>query len=130
MKSFSALSPGPGPRVWLRPILHAGLLGVMMIVGLAACAPGKVTVLKASGLQFSETELHVRAGAPVSLELFNADGYPHAFDIDELDIHVEMPASTTTPLTFTPTEPGTYLFYCGAYGHRKAGMVGTLVVEP
>jgi uncharacterized cupredoxin-like copper-binding protein len=31
---------------------------------------------------------------------------------------------------FTPTTTGTYSFYCGVPGHREAGMVGTLIVEP
>lgn len=31
-------------------------------------------------------------------------------------------------VTFTPTEPGTYEFYCAVPGHREAGMVGTVIV--
>ncbi|NJN43329.1 MAG: hypothetical protein HC806_00360 [Anaerolineae bacterium] len=103
---------------------------MILAVFLVACEANKGTILKASGLQFSETELHAKVGQPVSLELFNTDGYPHAFDIDEFNVHVEMPASKTIPLTFTPSQPGTYMFYCGAYGHKGAGMVGTLVVAP
>jgi heme/copper-type cytochrome/quinol oxidase subunit 2 len=106
------------------------ILGMILMIFLAACGANNTTILKASGLQFSETELRAQVGQPVSLELFNTDGYAHAFDIDEFNIHIEMPASKTIPLTFTPGEPGTYMFYCGAYGHKGAGMVGMLVVEP
>jgi heme/copper-type cytochrome/quinol oxidase subunit 2 len=109
---------------------RVAVLGIILVVVLVACATNNATMIKASGLQFSETELRAKVGQPVTLELFNVDGYGHAFDIDELNVHVELPASKTTPLTFTPNQPGTYLFYCGTYGHRSAGMVGTLIVEP
>ncbi|MCB9135841.1 MAG: cupredoxin domain-containing protein [Anaerolineales bacterium] len=91
--------------------------------------PGAITI-KTSGLQYSETEIHAKVGQIVNLELFNMDGYAHGFDIDALNIHVKLPGSQTTIMTFTPTEPGVYQFYCGAYGHKAAGMVGTLIVEP
>lgn len=30
---------------------------------------------------------------------------------------------------FTPTQPGTYEFYCSVPGHKDAGMKGTLTVQ-
>mgnify|MGYP001366038567 CR=1 FL=1 len=123
-------SPTQSP--WRKWGLIGGALLVALLAILSASGvlrPSTIT-LKTSGLQFSETELRVRAGQPVNLELFNVDGYAHAFDIDEFNIHIPIPASETIPLTFTPTKPGGYEFYCGAYGHKDAGMVGTLIVEP
>ncbi|GAB4577694.1 MAG: hypothetical protein Fur0022_04250 [Anaerolineales bacterium] len=124
----------PTPSPWLKWGLMGGALLVVLLVlfavtGAFSTRPGMIT-LKTSGVQFSETEIHARAGQPVNLELFNVDGYAHAFDIDEFDVHVELPGTKTIFFTFTPTQPGTYQFYCGAYGHKGAGMVGTLVVEP
>jgi len=125
----------PSGTNWLKWGLLAGLFLVILLALLLAVSgalstrPGTLT-LKTSGLQFSETELRVPARQPVNLELFNTDGYAHAFDIDEFGIHVQIPGSETIPLTFTPTKPGIYQFYCGAYGHKGAGMVGTLIVEP
>ncbi len=125
----------PSETNWLK----RGLLGSLVLVillallfavsGALSTRPGTLT-LKTSGLQFSETEIHAQVGQPVNLELFNLDGYAHGFDIDEFGIHIELPGSKTIPLTFTPTQAGTYTFYCGAYGHKNAGMVGTLIVEP
>ena len=31
-------------------------------------------------------------------------------------------------LRFTPTEPGTYQFFCAKHGHAKKGMTGEIVV--
>jgi plastocyanin len=118
---------------WRKWLLFGGMVLVALLAVLFALSgstrPGTIT-LKTSGLQFSETELRVQAGQPVNLELFNTDGYAHAFDIDEFDIHAPIPGGETISLTFTPTKPGIYQFYCGAYGHKGAGMVGTLIVEP
>ena len=71
-----------------------------------------------------------KAGQAVALRVVNRDGYAHAFDIDDLDIHAPLPAKATFDAAFTPQQPGRYRFYCGAPGHEAAGMVGVLVVEP
>ena len=40
------------------------------------------------------------------------------------------PGGGSGTLEFTPTEPGEYEYYCTVPGHKEAGMLGTLVVEP
>lgn len=98
---------------------------------LAACGPGDGSItIKTDGMSFAQDEVHAKAGQPVTLHVVNTDGYAHAFDIDEFDIHALLPAKATFDATFTPAEPGRYTFYCGSPGHAAAGMTGTLVVEP
>jgi plastocyanin len=80
--------------------------------------------------QFGQTELRATAGEAVALRLENHDPAGHSFDVDELGVHVSMPPGEPTLALFTPATPGTYAFYCAIPGHREAGMVGTLVVEP
>jgi nitrite reductase (NO-forming) len=84
----------------------------------------------AAQTRFDRTELRARVGETVALRLDNRDAQRHSFDVDELSVHVPMPAGTTAAALFRPTEPGTYTFYCQVPGHREAGMVGTLIVEP
>ena len=43
-------------------------------------------------------------------------------------LHVHALGDKQVTVTFTPTDPGTYEFYCTIPGHREAGMVGSLVV--
>jgi len=43
-------------------------------------------------------------------------------------LHVAAEPGATNNLTFTPTKPGTYEFFCTVPGHKDAGMVGTMVV--
>ncbi|NJN84625.1 MAG: cupredoxin domain-containing protein [Caldilineaceae bacterium] len=105
---------------------------VLFALLLAACnnasADGSIT-LQASGMSFVHDKMTVKAGQPVTLQLVNRDGYGHAFDIDEFDIHTQLPSKQTLTVTFTPDKSGRYEFYCGTPGHRAAGMVGTLIVQ-
>lgn len=133
MTTLESVIPTPNHSLkWLFTGLIVGtLLAALFLIASRALStrPGTLT-LKTSGLQFSETEIHVKVGQTVNLELLNVDGYAHSFDMDTFNIHIPLPGSQTATVTFTPTEPGIYQFYCGAYGHQAAGMVGTLIVEP
>lgn len=44
-------------------------------------------------------------------------------------LHVHAEAGTSEAVEFTPTEAGTYEFYCTVSGHKEAGMIGRLVVK-
>ncbi len=104
----------------------------LLIVGgglwLAAASPHTLTV-KTKNYRFAQEEIRVQAGEMVTITLENKDAAAHAFDIDEFNVHIPMPAQEELTFTFTPTQPGTYTFYCGLLGHRGGGMVGTLIVE-
>lgn len=103
----------------------------LLLALLAACgAPANDPTITLQDMRFSQDEVHVKAGAPVTVHLVNRDGYAHAFDIDEFAIHAPLAAGATFDATFTPTQPGSYRFYCGSPGHTAAGMAGVLVVEP
>jgi uncharacterized cupredoxin-like copper-binding protein len=110
---------------------HWYFLLFALAVLLSACGSvaGEVTI-NTSGMLFTPREVHIKTGRPVTLHVVNRDGFTHAFDIDELDIHTTLPAWEKFDVTFTPTDPGRYRFYCGSPGHEAAGMVGVLVVEP
>lgn len=78
---------------------------------------------------FEPNEITVEAGQPVTIMLNSVD-MMHDFVIDELDVATEVvPGGESTSVTFTPTEPGEYEFYCSVGNHRALGMVGTLIVE-
>jgi uncharacterized cupredoxin-like copper-binding protein len=114
----------------LRPFpLLLILFLVFLLAGCGRPAPNEATI-KMEAMRFLQDEITVKAGQPVTLSLVNQDGYAHAFDIDEFDIHTPLAANETLEITFTPQENGRYTFYCGSPGHQAAGMVGTLIVEP
>jgi plastocyanin len=105
---------------------------IILVCLLAACgsqAPTEATITMKE-MAFVQSEITVKAGQLVTLRLVNRDGYAHAFDIDEFDIHTLLEANETAESSFTPEKPGRYPFYCSSPGHEMAGMAGTIIVEP
>jgi len=100
--------------------------------GVSAEALAKLPALATlpNGFAFARTELRAKVGETVALRLSNQDTQSHSFDIDELSVHTLLPAGATSLALFAPSTPGSYTFYCSIPGHREAGMVGTLIVEP
>ncbi len=98
--------------------------------GVSSQTLAQLPTVVVSRMRFQPDQLHARVGETVALRLDNRDPEEHYFDIDELNVHVAMPSGTSALAVFRPTKPGTYTFYCQVPGHREAGMVGTLIVEP
>jgi uncharacterized cupredoxin-like copper-binding protein len=131
-----------GVPAWFRPLPWslAGLCVGALLVGALPRATAGATVsaqtlallptLSAAQTRFAPTELRVKAGEIVALRLENRDTTPHSFNIDEFDVHISMPPGESSLALFKASTPGTYIFYCDMPGHRAAGMVGTLIVEP
>jgi uncharacterized cupredoxin-like copper-binding protein len=90
------------------------------------------TVDALDSFKYDPMELTVKAGEQVTVVLNNKGVLEHNFVIDEFNVALGPIAGGTQsqPGTFTPTEPGTYTFYCNVPGHKEAGMVGTLTVTP
>ena len=123
---------------------------------LAACAgsptrngPQTVT-LKAVDIAYEPQSIEVTAGRPVTLTLVNEGALEHDFNILTIpvtdvhdsnegehmghdsassDLHTAAEPGGSSVLEFTPTEPGTYEFFCTVPGHKEAGAVGTLIVK-
>jgi len=86
---------------------------------------------------FDRRVIQVRVGEPVTIRLtsldnrFHMDGAGrHQFAVDELDVSIIAPALGSASGTFTPSEPGTYVFYCDICcgGRANPSMSGKLVV--
>ena len=95
----------------------------------AVSSQNNTLIFTTKAMRFGQTELRIKAGQEITLQLENYDIYAHSFDIDELGLHVEMPANDRVATQFTVTEPDTYTIYCAIPGHREAGMIATLIVE-
>ena len=89
---------------------------------------------------FTPSHLIVQAGKPVELTLTSVTTLvPHDFVLKEsaagISVAQEVGPRETAKVTFTPTKPGIYAFYCDKKlaffpSHREQGMEGRLEVRP
>jgi len=131
---------------------------VVLAVILSACGSAtpatpevKEVVVKVNEYAFSPMETRAKAGQPMRImlqnegtllhdmssldamvEMMQAEGAGHDMgDIDnQMRMHVAAEVGQMAMMEFTPTQAGTYEFFCSVEGHKEAGMVGKLIVEP
>lgn len=139
----------------MRPSALAALIAGTALLAACATSPAAQTVtLTARTMSYEPATFEVKAGTPVELAFVNEDVLEHDFSVLEIPVasvsaademsaeheehmetaavdpvlHVAAEPGATGRLTFTPTKPGTYEFFCTVSGHKEAGMVGTMVV--
>jgi uncharacterized cupredoxin-like copper-binding protein len=136
-----------GTPIWMAPgragwvpvavvgvVVGAALTSLIAGWGSAEAAgvaePPTVTgLLTIESIAFVETRLEMRDGETLGLFITNRDDLVHSFDIDGLDIHVQLPPNSTTAVAIKPSGSGTLEFFCAISGHEAAGMVGTIEVK-
>ena len=80
--------------------------------------------------KFSPDTITVRAGQHVRVTLDNKGTLKHDFHQSDLNLQAEVDAGKKTVFEFTPTKVGTFDLTCDVPGHKDAGMVGKLIVQP
>jgi len=110
----------------------AGLLAMAVLA--AGCSPAPIGVVTMTELAYTPEAIILPADKPgFPVRLVNAGAPPHDFSIDELGAAtVVHPAvlpgvDVTYPLPVLPA--GTYAVFCGAHGHREAGMHTPVMVR-
>ena len=117
------------------------LVALVAALALAACGGGgsngegqegqTVTVEGLDSFEFDPETLTAGVGQTMNVTLNNTGVLEHNFVIQELGVSLgPIPGGETTSGSFTPSAAGTYEYYCDVPGHREAGMVGTLTVNP
>lgn len=85
--------------------------------------------VEGGSFKFTPNEITVKKGQPVKIVLESKD-LMHDFVIDELNVKsTQAKAGESVEVTFTPTQTGSFEFYCSVGNHRAMGMKGTLIVE-
>ena len=75
---------------------------------------------------YDPAEMTFSVGETVTFTLTSETEF-HTFEVDDLDIYVEVEAEDTVIYTFTFDEAGTYELICTP--HSAQGMVGTIIVN-
>jgi plastocyanin len=114
----------------LGAILTVTIQPSQTVAGVSPEVLATLPTIMAHDFAFDPPELQAKVGETVALRLENTDSTTHYFDIDALDVHVTMGPGKSSLAVFRPTQPGTYLIYCGAHSdkHAGTGMVGKLIV--
>jgi len=140
----------------LRSITPLAVIGAAL---LSACSAGPEPLevsMQASEFRFEPATIEAMAGQQVTVMMQNIGTVEHDFVIQEIPVdvmaaeseaegeghsmdgmglemepavHMGAMAGMRDSVTFVPTKPGTYEFFCAVAGHREAGMVGTLMVR-
>lgn len=119
-----------------------GMSGYLLITAFFKPAPppmaGNVIDLEADMEGFSQQEICVKVGEPVTVRLTSLDnshhtdgGGKHQWAVDELGLDIVVQPESSDYVTFTPDKPGEYTFYCDICCGGKANptMSGKLIVE-
>jgi len=114
----------------------------------------EVRVRATDDRRFEPSEMRLRRGQSVRLMMENMGDSVHDFTVDEMPMmgggtqggphdmgngmnmdtseyamHMAVESHRDGVMEFTPTESGSYTYYCTTNGHREAGMEGTIIVE-
>jgi cytochrome c oxidase subunit II len=112
------------------------LLGATAVVALifgmrvrsGAAAAEQVIHLTAKKFEYSPSEITVKKGQPVVIEIASLDR-KHGFMIPELKVRSDVKPGAQNVVRFTPDKTGTFNFHCDLFcGSGHEGMAGTLVV--
>lgn len=134
--------------------VFAALALAILLVGCASIplqARTEITV-EASDFAYKPASITVPTGEPVTITLNNVGAVEHDFVVEKInvtnveasdtgpaahhqgdhdadyDLHFFARAGDIETLQFTALEAGTYEIFCSVEGHKKAGMIATLVV--
>jgi uncharacterized cupredoxin-like copper-binding protein len=81
-------------------------------------------------LKNNGTVTHDFSSTDAVVTVMNSQGAMHDMDNMNLMMHVAVEAGQSGSIEFTPTQAGTYTFFCTVAGHKESGMTGKLVVTP
>jgi cytochrome c oxidase subunit II len=84
--------------------------------------------ISASTFEFKPSEITVKKGVPVTLELVSQDRH-HGFKLPEFHLRADIKAGVVEKLRFIPDKAGTFTFFCDVFcGDSHEDMSGTLKV--
>ena len=139
----------------MRPFIRMLAGTALLLAGVSGCGTSgsklPVTEVTArpdgAGVQHVDVDVHsfyfkpsrivVQSGKPVEMTLhFKNLVTPHNLTCDHQDAGLTIDKSAgfmsfhrTKQVTFVPTKPGEYNFFCGVDAHAHKGMVGVIVVQ-
>lgn len=110
------------------------MAALVAITLLSACGGGSPATLEvkmdASEFKFDPATITAKVGQPVRVIVTNIGALEHTFTVTGLGVDEKLAVGQTVTVEFTPAQSGTFELVCTVPGHKEAGMVGTVVVNP
>ena len=110
--------------------MNRRLFLLLPLAGAAWAQPEpRVIAIKAHKFEFTPSELELKLGEPVVLEL-STDDVHMGFDVPDLGLHADILPGRVARVPFTPPKPGSFEFACDVFcgsGHEE--MSGTINVR-
>jgi cytochrome c oxidase subunit II len=103
---------------------------VLALTGLAAPGAQQAKVIKISAKRFAFTpsEITIKKGTPVRLELTTEDR-KHGFNIEGMNVRADIEPGKVSELVINPQKTGQYDFYCDIFcGSGHESMTGKITV--
>jgi cytochrome c oxidase subunit 2 len=89
----------------------------------------QVIRISAKTFEFQPSEITVKKGVPVTLELVSADRH-HGFKIPAFKLRADIRPGSAEKVRFIPDRTGTFTFLCDVFcGDQHEEMSGTLTVD-
>ncbi len=113
------------------------ILGAALLVGACSShgsptppAGERVVHVTARKFEYSPSEIHLKKGEPVVLELVSLDRV-HGFEAPELGLATQIHPEAPALLHFVPRKEGRFPFHCSVFcGEGHEDMTGEIVVDP
>jgi cytochrome c oxidase subunit II len=102
---------------------------LFMVTSSFAEQPEQVIKISAKKFEYSPSEIRVKKGIPVVLELTSLDRL-HGFNCPPLGIRSDITPGQIARVRFTPMQSGTFVFFCDVFcGEGHEDMSGKIMVE-
>lgn len=118
------------PRRWLQLALLAAASAAAghYAAALAAAASSERVALIATKFAFSNREIRLRKGQPVTFVLSSPD-FVHGFAVPDFNVRQDIVPGRANEVTFTPDRAGRFIFLCDNFcGEGHDQMAGVLIV--
>jgi cytochrome c oxidase subunit 2 len=118
-------------RKRLSQLFSATAVATLCLAARARSSPvaaEQVIYLTAKKFEYSPSEVIVKKGEPVVIEIVSLDR-KHGFTIPDLNVRSDVRPGAKNIVRFTPDKAGTFNFHCDLFcGAGHEDMAGTLVV--
>ncbi len=116
-------------------LVTAAIVAMLIVTGCGGSQSGSSqtseVTLALTEFKFTPDTVNAKVGERVKVTLDNTKGtLKHNIKQADLNIDTAVEAGQKATFEFTATKAGTYDFICDVPGHKEAGMVGKIVVQP